>query len=505
MTTLLSLALLVAVPADAPARADGSKVLARFLDERTVAVLHVDLTALDVDALAGRAASLAKRDLGALSPAVKDLAGLVKDLTAAGARDLYVVASLHDVPERDPFVVLPLANDADARKMLAALERREKGYFEKIDSALVGGGKEVRKRLREARPAARPDVARALAGAGKGLARLVIVPPPDTARVLEEVMPTVPEEFGGGSVKPLSRGLRWAALSVEGPPGLTPRLTIQAADNDSARALHGLLGRVVKGLARDKSLRELVPDAGRLAKLWKPEVRGDRLTLAPGEKAMAPVLGSYLARALDALARAHFARGLRRILTALHSYEAEHKTFPAAASYDSSGKPLLSWRVHLLPYLGHGDLYKEFRLDEPWDSEHNKKLLEMMPAVYRPANPKLAAQHRTTCLAPRGKETMFPGKRGLRIADVTDGTASTIFLVDADDEHAVPWTKPDDLPFDPKDPARGLSARHGGHFMLGFVDGSVYFVPKDYDRKELLGLFTRSGGEAVTPPGACPS
>ena len=51
--------------------------------------------------------------------------------------------------------------------------------------------------------------------------------------------------------------------------------------------------------------------------------------------------------------------------------------FPARANFDEDGNPLLSWRVHILPYMDYGQLYDQFHLDEPWDSEHNKKLLDM--------------------------------------------------------------------------------------------------------------------------------
>ena len=40
-----------------------------------------------------------------------------------------------------------------------------------------------------------------------------------------------------------------------------------------------------------------------------------------------------------------------------------------------------SWRVELLPYLDQNDLYGQYRMNEPWDSENNKKVLEQMPAV----------------------------------------------------------------------------------------------------------------------------
>src|SRR5262249_39459384 len=158
----------------------------------------------------------------------------------------------------------------------------------------------------------------------------------------------------------------------------------------------------------------------------------------------------------------------RKLAVAMHEYESTHGRLPPAASHGKDGKALLSWRVHLLPHLGQSALYKEFKLDEPWDSPHNRKLLAKMPAVYRPASARLAGQHRTTCLAPVGEETIFYGKAGTRIGEITDGTFSTILLVDAADDRAVPWTKPDDLKVDKKDPLRGLGFRHGGRALVAF-------------------------------------
>ncbi len=86
-----------------------------------------------------------------------------------------------------------------------------------------------------------------------------------------------------------------------------------------------------------------------------------------------------------------------------------------------------------------------------------------MPAVFgSPTNPKLAADGKTTYLAPVGDATMFPAGRGVSIAEVTDGTSNTILFVDASDDSAVVWTKPEDLTYDPKAPAKGLGFRYPG-------------------------------------------
>jgi hypothetical protein len=188
---------------------------------------------------------------------------------------------------------------------------------------------------------------------------------------------------------------------------------------------------------------------------------------------------------------------LRQLALALHNYHDTMGTFPAVANFDKQNKPLLSWRVHLLPYLEQDGLYKEFHLDEPWDSEHNKKLIARMPALYACPGGKAGAG-KTSFLAPVGKTTAFTGEaKVLRMADFTDGTSNTILLVEASDEHAVIWTKPDDFPYDPKMPAKGLGGHYEGGFLAAFADGSVHHLRDTIAKEKLNALFTRAGGEVV--------
>ena len=73
---------------------------------------------------------------------------------------------------------------------------------------------------------------------------------------------------------------------------------------------------------------------------------------------------------------------MKQIALAMHNFHDTHRSFPAAFKVDEEKKPLLSWRVELLPFLEQGELYKQFKHDEPWDSEHNKKLIAKMPQVF---------------------------------------------------------------------------------------------------------------------------
>ena len=86
--------------------------------------------------------------------------------------------------------------------------------------------------------------------------------------------------------------------------------------------------------------------------------------------------------ARGAARRAASTNNLKQIALAMHNHHDASKEFPAAYSTDKQGKPLLSWRVKILPLIGQDALYRQFHLDEPWDSEHNKKLIPLMPPVY---------------------------------------------------------------------------------------------------------------------------
>src|SRR5262249_46508298 len=72
-----------------------------------------------------------------------------------------------------------------------------------------------------------------------------------------------------------------------------------------------------------------------------------------------------------AKARRQSINNLKEIALAMHNRHDTYGFLPASAIYSKNGKPLLSWRVELLPFLDQQELYRQFHLDEPWDSEHN--------------------------------------------------------------------------------------------------------------------------------------
>ena len=92
-----------------------------------------------------------------------------------------------------------------------------------------------------------------------------------------------------------------------------------------------------------------------------------------------PAVGQAAPKLTQAEAKKMAAKRLMALGLGFHHYHDEHGAFPPARLLAKDGKPLLSWRVLLLPYLKEEKLFREFKLTEPWDGPHNSKLLTKMP------------------------------------------------------------------------------------------------------------------------------
>jgi hypothetical protein len=188
-----------------------------------------------------------------------------------------------------------------------------------------------------------------------------------------------------------------------------------------------------------------------------------------------------------------------QVAMAMSNYEAEHGRLPPAVVYGEDGKPLHSWRVLLLPYLDQEALYKEFWLDEPWDSPHNIQLLPQMPQTYAAPGRKAGKmpQYHTVVHVFVGKGTAFEGREGLKIAkDFPDGISNTILLVEAG--IPVPWTKPEELPYDADRPLPNLQPIFKNGFRVAFVDGSTRWARKNIDEEAFRKAIVRNDGIGIS-------
>jgi prepilin-type processing-associated H-X9-DG protein len=206
--------------------------------------------------------------------------------------------------------------------------------------------------------------------------------------------------------------------------------------------------------------------------------------------------------AREAARRAQCTNNLKQISLAIHNFESANGKFPPAAKCDANGKPLLSWRVLILPYMDSSGLYEQFHLDEPWDSPHNKPLSDQIPNAYQCPS-SMAPPGQTTYEVVVDPSSIFTGEPvGVDLKSVTDGTTNTLMIAEA--TNPVPWSKPEDLSLAVGDSIPGIGSKHPGGFNAAMVDGSIRFIKNSPGNplppSELKALVTRDGGERVSPP-----
>jgi hypothetical protein len=231
-----------------------------------------------------------------------------------------------------------------------------------------------------------------------------------------------------------------------------------------------------------------------------------------------------LAKARQAALLSRSVNNLKQIGLALHNFHAAYNSFPPAIVFGPDGKPWHSWRVSILPFLEHVQLFNQYDFTQPWDSPKNRALLDKIPSVYRdPLNgDEPGAGSVTHYAALVGEKTIFPPRgsritvaggvasgdlfKGVSRASITDGTSNTIAVAPVDPARKIPWTKPEDLDVGEGFPGLG---QPGGIFTHAldegrgvapvlFMDGSVRSLAAQIDLATLRALTTRAGGEVIT-------
>ena len=422
--------------------------------------------------------------------------GLKTDLAAAGAAGLYapldpLKLAASDVP---PAVILcrPGA-DPDAVKAAVEAATTEAGdlFFPRPISVETRGGAAAVVCGLEPWPAAtdRPAFAAALAAA-RGAAMGVAYAPTDGQRAgLRQLLPP-----GGPVPAGLAASVTWAALLFDPTAAGPVRLVVESATPADAAALAAVPNELATRYGD-----ALPPGAAALAADLTPAVAGTRGELAISPDVLSRAFAAFeLSGPAQASARSRATNSLKQIGLAMHNFHSTYQSFPPTASYAADGTPLLSWRVHLLPWLDEEDLYKRFKLDEPWDSEHNEALLAEMPEVFRSPRAE-TGPGMTVVQVPSGPGLPFAGKAGTPIAEFKDGTSNTVLAVEA--AAAVPWTKPADWSPDVSgdaNPVPGLFAAPDGTAIFLIADGSVHTVrAADFAPDTLRKLLTLQGGEVI--------
>ncbi|WP_337176553.1 DUF1559 domain-containing protein [Paludisphaera sp.] len=498
MKTLSALLLTWGLTACAAASADTKDVVATFVDDRTAMLARIRLDAIAEPGSLGEAEPLA----AAYRP-------WLDALRKAGARELYVVVTLDELPplpRSSPFGLVPLEEGADAKAigelLCAGDERGGPAAWTtcaSIRGAVLAGDDAALERAKATTPAPRPDFAAAFDSAGEAPIALAFAAPEDLRRAIDEQVVTLPEQLGGGPAKLVSRGLRWASLSYNPGTAAPVRLLARAAGADEAAKLLAAGRKGVEHLRGASGIAEFVPGIGGLVDSLTPRVEGDRVVLELSAQAAGQLARAVVGPVEEDAGRQECRRNLMHIALAMHNYHSQHNSFPPAYSTDADGKPLLSWRVLILPFLDAEDLYKEFRPDEPWDSPHNKALIPRMPKYY--ACPSTLggtlAPGTTTYKRPVGAAIGVDPARGLPLHQVTDGTSATIMVLETPADQAVEWTRPGDLEVGEQVDPKSLLGRHVGGANAVMFDGAAHFLPDTRKPTTLRRMLTPSAGEVI--------
>ena len=312
----------------------------------------------------------------------------------------------------------------------------------------------------------------------------------DARRVVREIMPELKGPFSGFNRKLIADGVNWVGIrfNLEAKKQAV-RVAFNAKDEQAAGEVREAIEKALpaiwnlfSGTASDQP--KVQKNVKILSSAVVPIVDGRQVNLSIDSTAedfpkvalmMNRAIGDLRAGSVTSLRK----NRLRQLALGMLNFESATKAFPP--QYQTvDDKPMLSWRVLILPYLDEAQLYQKFRLDEPWNSEHNLKLVNQMPVCYQDADPGSTENNftgKTIFQVAAGKGLVFDGTQKTKFKDLIDGSSNTLLIATVAPKNAVPWTQPRDWNVDLKRPTSKLV--YPGRKTVETVrcDGSTHSVP----------------------------
>ncbi|MEZ6095876.1 MAG: DUF1559 domain-containing protein, partial [Pirellulaceae bacterium] len=184
---------------------------------------------------------------------------------------------------------------------------------------------------------------------------------------------------------------------------------------------------------------------------------------------------------------------MRQLALMMHTYHDANGHFPSPVLISDQGKPY-SWRIAVLRFLGEETIYRKYRFDEDWDSEHNLAVTSKMPDVFR--HPLSNEENETHFLTIVGPESINAPAEGAELMQIADGSSQTLLLLEA--KKAVHWAKPEDLSFDDACVVSNLGGTDDAGFVGILANGAALLFNKSILKEDLRSILTAAGGEAVT-------
>ena len=499
--------------------ADMPQAIKRFVAEDTIAIGHLKLTQLNLNALVDWAVEVEGVDAAeaeSMHKVAKEYKEGIDHLQLLGVNDAYMFISMSDIfGGAAPIVVMPIADPQKRRaseyesEIMEVMRRYEIPATEIVVQdgyAVLGNTKDRINAVLEKGTVNRPKAAAAWQTIKNSQFGAALIGDADSRQVLRQVFPPLPAPFEAITGKMIADEMEWATLGIDFPPKPAARIVAEADNPQAVATLSKATDAAMKTIAEMPAPggdKELGAAFKKMIASMAPTTNGNRIELDLekflSDKDAQKLFGSQLRKTRGSALDSQRMNQLRSLYLAMLNFESAFGKFPAYATVDENDKPLLSWRVQILQFMEEGELYEKFHHDEPWDSEHNLKLVKEIPHLFQdPGNPGLNKEGKTRFLCPYGEGYFMEGNEPLQLRNFTDGTSRTLSIVQVNPDQAVPWTKPADWKVDAKDPWKGVKpADKNGKLMATMSDGSAHRCSQEMAAEVLLSILTRNGGEPV--------
>jgi Protein of unknown function (DUF1559) len=337
------------------------------------------------------------------------------------------------------------------------------------------------------------------AAAGKATAVLAFHPPAPFMQRLGASLPPALAEFQGL----LDFQTITMTTEDEGTKETLQLWADFATANRATAAARTVRKLVAKGKKELKTVKAQIPESAynqivTLLDQVKVEHQGPslRVGLQYDEAMLIGALLPAVQKVREAASRAQASNNFKQIALAFQNHSDTMRRLPGPIRDPRTGRPLLSWRVAILPYIEQQELYQQFRLNEPWNSQANRRLIPLMPRIFDlPGAPTFPGQ--TYIQVFTGPGTLYTGKeKPPLLAGIPDGTSRTLMIAEA--RNSVGWTAPVDMVLTNQTSPRSLVGNHYGKgTLIAFLDGVVRFLPLTLDDKTWRALISPSGGEVI--------
>lgn len=207
--------------------------------------------------------------------------------------------------------------------------------------------------------------------------------------------------------------------------------------------------------------------------------------------------------AREAARRTQCIINLKQIGIAMFNYESHWDCLPPAMIADASGRPMHSWRVLLLPYLGENSLYSSYNFDQPWDGPDNIQLEDRMPAVYRCPSDKNAPPNTTNYMVLTGPGGAFLSTFAPSLSSISDGISNTLLTIESPAK-SILWLEPTDISvegfieFNSRYERGEIRPNHNWVSQCLMMDGSVRALRSSTPPNIIRAISTPSGGEVIS-------